>query len=772
VAERKKLGEILVEAKVITVQQLNSGLAHQKQWGGRLGSALLEKGFLSEDILAKFLSLQLNYPSVTLSKVKVNMDVLQRVPRELQDKYNCVPIAILKEGKRESLILAMCDPTDVSAVDAIGFATGLKVKPVVATESAIKKFLGGDNAFGTSFREQSVSRDSEDADFEVVRGTMDSATGAGAVPSRVSSQSAVTVAREAPVRRATNGRGVEPSQSPLGEQELDLDETSSDVVLGAPIMRGTVPAPGSAAPGPDPFVAAVMANAKPVAPPPAVSPQGTIGAGGSLFGDLESLLGPSIGTGQDERTEPEIDIAQFAAASVTGIPNVAAPPPPSPVVASITWDTMPGIPSPMVPATPLIGTAPAQESSDVVVARGVLQTDEPMPEISLPGPEPLPPPPDLLLESPSKAFEIPNDLELAEPTIFDSPIPEPESIPMEAASDVPPLEQPLAEEPALEQPPFEEPPLEQPPLEQLPFEQPPHDVAPMESAWIEPAPVEPAPMEAENVFDTEASASMPSSTDGPVPVMTSLGGGSDLDLENDHEGTVLGANAFEPTWSGEPSMGDFAYDHSPTGTRESVPLVETFETAAPAVEEMPVEAGMAADGGEQPAFEPSESTAPAAPRAQNWQAGAAEADPWPEDPAAPAPLAPVAPESAAPSAPIPVGTPVFEISRETAASTSPPPRTRAPVPTRALAREPTPVADAGVAPAPAAVAARPELTPDPLDTGRGPMIPGISEEQAALNLTISKKLKLLNAMAELLLEKGVITEDEIKEKISKKRGHP
>lgn len=636
-AERKKLGELLIEAKIISAQQLQVALTHQKQWGGRLGHAMMDKGFLTEDVLAKFLSLQLNFPSVTLSKLKISMDVLQRVPRDMQEKRSVVPIAILKEGKRESLILAMCDPTDMAALDEIGFATGLKVKPVIATESAIKKFLSAGTQ-GTSYRADSISRVVDPA--ERVR-----VSGAGGAP--------------------------------IGENEVVLgDEPSmSEVILGEvdepPLARGTITGTGSAAPaaaraGADPFLSAMLANSSPapmppLAPPaPFLSPAPTPPPEIDLFGVM-----PTDDFGESEdRTEFDIPIAADAPEPPAATRPAFEPPlesfDPAPESA---WETAPGLPTEAA-----IGGAPVV--APMIIARGALVTDEPANEISLPGPEPLLPPADLLVDSPSKSFAVPSDLELAEPTVFDEN-------PLGAAIGQIAPAMPAPVDLALDGM-FEDsvPETFEPPVEM--FEAPPpageaFSIEDPAATWGPAAEdLEPPPQ-----FDTVLS-SPPTATDaGAVPVMTSLDHGD--------EGTVLNAGAFEPTWSGEVSSSpDLAHPNAdydagldaPSRTMEAVHIPTNSGPAAPAVPAKTVVS---------------------------------------PEPAAPAPAA-VEPVVAAPvmAAPVPVD--------------------------------------------------RPELTPEPSRPT------GISDEQAALNATITKKLKLLNAIAELLLEKGLITEEEMKEKISRKRG--
>ena len=97
-AERKKLGELLLEAKVINATQLQSAIAHQRQWGSRQGTALMEKGFVDEETLAKFLSQQRGMPSVVLGKTKIPPDVLKRIPRELQEKQEKIRKEVLAPG--------------------------------------------------------------------------------------------------------------------------------------------------------------------------------------------------------------------------------------------------------------------------------------------------------------------------------------------------------------------------------------------------------------------------------------------------------------------------------------------------------------------------------------------------------------------------------------------------------------------------------------------------------------------------------------------------
>lgn len=134
---KKKLGDLLVEAGLIDEIQLKAALAHQRQWGGRFGAILISMGFLTEEKLLKFLSSHLQIPAVDFKKVKVHEDVLRLIPMDIAKKHHVLPIAIWQEGNKKYLLLAMSDPTNLSAIDEIQFITNLHVKPAIATDTAI-----------------------------------------------------------------------------------------------------------------------------------------------------------------------------------------------------------------------------------------------------------------------------------------------------------------------------------------------------------------------------------------------------------------------------------------------------------------------------------------------------------------------------------------------------------------------------------------------------------------------------------------------------------
>ncbi len=126
-----KLGEMLVNENIITPEDLDETLKCQVIFGGRLGTNLIEMGFINEDQLAHFLAQKLCVPCATPEQLdNIPADVLRLIPAELVKKYTAIPISLNKKR----LTLAMADPTNLPAIDEISFMTGYIISPLVAPE--------------------------------------------------------------------------------------------------------------------------------------------------------------------------------------------------------------------------------------------------------------------------------------------------------------------------------------------------------------------------------------------------------------------------------------------------------------------------------------------------------------------------------------------------------------------------------------------------------------------------------------------------------------
>jgi len=138
-----KLGDMLMEAGLITSAQLNESLDVQKQEGGRIGYILTKLGFVTDDEITSFLSRQYGIPAVNLEHFDITDDVIKRIPMEVAQRYTIIPLS--RTGS--TLTIAMADPTNIYALDDIKFITGLNIEPVVASEYSIRQ--GIEKYYGT-----------------------------------------------------------------------------------------------------------------------------------------------------------------------------------------------------------------------------------------------------------------------------------------------------------------------------------------------------------------------------------------------------------------------------------------------------------------------------------------------------------------------------------------------------------------------------------------------------------------------------------------------
>jgi type IV pilus assembly protein PilB len=103
-------------------------------------------GVLKEREIASALEMQLKIKAVSLEKLNIPSDAVNAVKAETAEKYDIMPIAV----DERSITIATMDPTDLNALDTIGFALGRRVKPVLAFESdirwAINKYYHGIDA--------------------------------------------------------------------------------------------------------------------------------------------------------------------------------------------------------------------------------------------------------------------------------------------------------------------------------------------------------------------------------------------------------------------------------------------------------------------------------------------------------------------------------------------------------------------------------------------------------------------------------------------------
>jgi type IV pilus assembly protein PilB len=132
-----RLGELLVRENLITVQALRKAQEEQQRNGTRIGTALIKTGAIEESKLTDFLSKQYGVPAINLKDFDIDPDIIKLVPKEVAEKHLVIPV----NRAGPSLIVAMCDPSNIYAVDDLKFLTGYNIESVVASEISIREAI-------------------------------------------------------------------------------------------------------------------------------------------------------------------------------------------------------------------------------------------------------------------------------------------------------------------------------------------------------------------------------------------------------------------------------------------------------------------------------------------------------------------------------------------------------------------------------------------------------------------------------------------------------
>lgn len=159
--QRKRLGDILVEAGVISAQQLQEALSKQKILGKRLGKVLVDTGMTTEDSIATTLAAQMNIPYLNLNEITIPPEVLTAIPEGIVRSHNLLPVKL--DGNK--LQITMVDPLDVFIIDEITFQTGYElnvgISPESQIEAAIKHYYGNSDTLQNAVDNLTAERKTE-----------------------------------------------------------------------------------------------------------------------------------------------------------------------------------------------------------------------------------------------------------------------------------------------------------------------------------------------------------------------------------------------------------------------------------------------------------------------------------------------------------------------------------------------------------------------------------------------------------------------------------
>ena len=134
---KQTLGQMLVAANLIDEVQMQIALAEQRQTGKRFGSTLVDLKFIDENVLAAFLSRQIDVPCISLLHIDIPKKVLRRLNRNSALECQAIPVRVAGE----KLEVAMVDPTDRDTVTKVEHHAGMSVSPLIAPESSIQTMI-------------------------------------------------------------------------------------------------------------------------------------------------------------------------------------------------------------------------------------------------------------------------------------------------------------------------------------------------------------------------------------------------------------------------------------------------------------------------------------------------------------------------------------------------------------------------------------------------------------------------------------------------------
>lgn len=137
IKNRKRLGDLLIEAELINQEQLQKALSVQKGTNERLGKVLIHLGYVTEMNMIEVLENQLGIPHIDLQNIPINREAASCINVSLAERYQVIPVR--REGKK--IVLAMVDPTNFFAIDDVRMICGCEVEPMIAFERDIMQAI-------------------------------------------------------------------------------------------------------------------------------------------------------------------------------------------------------------------------------------------------------------------------------------------------------------------------------------------------------------------------------------------------------------------------------------------------------------------------------------------------------------------------------------------------------------------------------------------------------------------------------------------------------
>jgi hypothetical protein len=361
VTPKKRLGEMLIDAGVIGETQLKAALGHQRQWGVRLGQALVDLKLATEADIVRALSVKFGFPVAQLAGPKLEPYALEQalkmLPREFAVRYNVFPMA----ADTASLTVAMSDPTNLAVIDDISFRTGRRVKVCMGGDREIAEAVRRHYPVGDAEVEAiALDLDADEGQSEAVfdpfgggsKDALDAFFGQyeGSAMPHAAAAPAPAATAQAPAAVPASRAGRAPvSPAPPAAAKPSPAAAPPRAAAGAPARPAPAPAPAPRGPLAAPAKPAPAARApKPVNPSPArpaapvsARPTPTPAPAAAAAAPRPAAPGPQPRAAAPEPVELELDapVEPLAELAFDIAPADVAPfpegvPPAEPVLAS------------------------------------------------------------------------------------------------------------------------------------------------------------------------------------------------------------------------------------------------------------------------------------------------------------------------------------------------------------------------------------------------------------------------------------------------------
>ncbi|WP_238916493.1 type II/IV secretion system protein [Clostridium sp. YIM B02555] len=136
--EKRRLGNILVNAGKITSYQLQEALKSQKALGKKLGEILVDTKIITEEDIIEAIEQQTGIKKVDLNIINFDRKAITLIPENLCEKYILIPFGF----DNNKIKVALADPLNIFAIDDVAISTGFEIESFIARTADIKKFIG------------------------------------------------------------------------------------------------------------------------------------------------------------------------------------------------------------------------------------------------------------------------------------------------------------------------------------------------------------------------------------------------------------------------------------------------------------------------------------------------------------------------------------------------------------------------------------------------------------------------------------------------------